>query len=111
MPPPNPLDVPEAWPVHARDAAASGAVLVDCRGPHEWEAGHAREAVHIPMPEIPRSLRQLRDHRVFVVCYSGQRSAQVARWLRYNGVEATNVRGGMRAWVDQGLPIVGTLQH
>ena len=37
----------------ARELIASGAaVLVDVREQHEWDAGHAPEAVHMPIGEL-----------------------------------------------------------
>lgn len=99
-------------PQEAREAAAAGeAVLLDCREEWEWRGGHAEEAVHIPMRAVPGALDQLRDRTVHVVCYSGARSGQVARWLRAQGVDAGNVTGGMKRWVEQDLPIEGELVH
>lgn len=99
-------------PQEAEAAAASGdAVLVDCREEWEWRSGHAEHAVHIPMRAVPGALEQLQGRTVHVVCYSGARSGQVARWLRAQGVDAGNVTGGMKRWVEEGLPIQGELVH
>ena len=102
----------DVTPQDARDAAQAGdAVLVDCREEWEWRSGHAEDAVHIPMRAVPGALEQLRDRTVNVVCYSGARSGQVARWLQAQGVDAVNVTGGMKRWVEEGLPIDGELVH
>lgn len=102
----------DVTPQQAQDAASSGdAVLLDCREEWEWRGGHAEEAVHIPMRAVPGAVEQLEDRRVHVVCYSGARSGQVARWLRAQGVDAGNVIGGMKRWVEEGLPIDGELVH
>lgn len=102
----------DVTPQQAKDAASSGdAVLLDCREEWEWRGGHAEDAVHIPMRAVPGALEQIKDRRVHVVCYSGARSGQVARWLRAQGVDAGNVIGGMKRWVEEGLPIDGELVH
>lgn len=99
-------------PEEAMAAASAGdAVLLDCREEWEWRGGHAEDAVHVPMRAVPAALEQLRDRTVHVVCYSGARSGQVARWLHAQGVDASNVVGGMKRWVDEGLPIDGELVH
>ncbi len=91
----------------ARLAASGAIVLLDVREPQEWEAGHAAEAVHLP-------LGQLADHAsadgrpVIAVCRSGNRSGDATRRLRRAGVDAFNLSGGMLAWAEGGLPIVRT---
>ena len=84
-----------------------GAVLLDVREPHEWEAGHAPDAVHVPLMQVPARLEELpRDRPVDVVCHFGGRSAQATAFLRAHGVDARNVDGGMDAWERAGLPVV-----
>jgi len=84
-----------------------GAVLIDVREPDEWAAGHAPEAVHIPMGELAGRLEELpTDDPVYVVCRSGGRSARGTAFLNANGWDATNVDGGMKSWQAIGLPMV-----
>ena len=35
------------------------AVMVDVRERNEWDAGHAPEAVHIPMSDLPGQIQEL----------------------------------------------------
>lgn len=82
-----------------------GAVVLDVREPYEWEAGHAPQAVHVPMGLL--SLDGLPAGRpLLVVCHLGVRSAAVVDALRRVDVDAVNVRGGMAAWSAAGLPVV-----
>jgi rhodanese-related sulfurtransferase len=82
------------------------AVLLDVREDDEWEAGHAPGAVHIPLAQVPSRLDELPpDDDVYVICRSGGRSAQAAAWLNRNGYDATNVTGGMGAWLEAGRPM------
>lgn len=103
----NPLNVPTA---SVADIPA-GQFLLDVREDDEWAAGHATEAVHIPMGEIAGRLGDLpADQSVYVVCRSGGRSARVTAYLAANGWDATNVEGGMQAWQASGRPMVSETQ-
>ena len=88
-------------------ATESGAVLVDVREPHEWRAGHARGAQHIPLAQLPGSLDRLpREAPVYLICATGNRSKTAAAFLQKNGFSRpVNVRGGTAAWHRAGLPI------
>lgn len=93
----------------AVDAAAVPAdgYLLDVREPEEWAAGHAEQAVHIPMGEVMTRIGEIpADRRVHVVCRVGGRSAQVAGYLIACGLDAVNVDGGMLAWEAAGRPLV-----
>ena len=80
-----------------------GVTLLDVREPEEWAAGHAPEAVHIPMGELADRLGDLpADDEVYVVCRSGGRSARVTAFLNANGWDAKNVDGGMQSWQQAG---------
>jgi rhodanese-related sulfurtransferase len=82
-----------------------GAVVLDVREPYEWDAGHAPQAVHVPMGLL--SLDGLPEGRpLLVVCHLGVRSAAVVDALRRADVDAVNVGGGMAAWLAAGLPVV-----
>jgi rhodanese-related sulfurtransferase len=96
---------PEVEPASVGELLDQGAVLIDVREQYEWEAGHAPQAVHLPMGEI--TLDNLPDARpLLVVCHVGGRSAAVTDALVRAEVEALNVAGGMAAWERSGLPVV-----
>ncbi len=83
------------------------AVILDVREPMEWDAGHVRGALHIPMADLPARLEELPgDGTVHVICRSGNRSARATSWLNDNGYDAINVAGGMGAWQDAGREMV-----
>ena len=82
------------------------ALLLDVREHEEWQAGHAPDAVHIPMGDIPSRAGELNNQtEVYVVCKAGGRSARVVEYLNRVGFEAINVDGGMLAWQESGRPI------
>lgn len=83
-----------------------GAVLVDVREVDEWRAGHAPDAVHVPLGEVETAAEGFAGRRVLVVCRSGNRSAKAAKTLAAAGVDVTNVAGGMSSWAEAGLPVV-----
>lgn len=85
--------------------AEGGAVLVDVRDDDEWVAGHAPDAVHVPLGEVGAA-EGFAGRRVLVVCRSGNRSAKAAQALAGAGVDVTNVTGGMSSWAAAGLPVV-----
>jgi rhodanese-related sulfurtransferase len=81
--------------------------LLDVRELDEWQAGHAPEALHIPMSELAGRLGDLPgDKDVYVICRSGGRSARVTAYLNGNGWDAVNVDGGMQSWHAAGKPLV-----
>ncbi|ROO90667.1 rhodanese-related sulfurtransferase [Actinocorallia herbida] len=83
-----------------------GAYLLDVREQDEWDAGHAPEAVHIPMSALNERAGEIpQDREVYVVCRVGGRSAQVTVALNNAGWKALNVDGGMIAWERAGLPV------
>ncbi|MFI1761639.1 rhodanese-like domain-containing protein [Streptomyces sp. NPDC020800] len=88
-----------------------GDFLLDVREDEEWEAGHAAEALHIPMSDFVARYGELteaapQDGRVNVICRSGGRSAQVTMYLVQQGIDAVNVAGGMQVWEAAGRPVV-----
>ncbi|CAM5576726.1 Rhodanese-like domain-containing protein OS=Streptomyces alboniger OX=132473 GN=CP975_17950 PE=4 SV=1 [Streptomyces alboniger] len=93
------------------DDLANGDFLLDVREDDEWQAGHAADALHIPMSEFVARYGELteaapQDGRVNVICRSGGRSAQVTMYLAQQGIDAANVAGGMEAWAAAGRPVV-----
>ncbi|MDV6302852.1 rhodanese-like domain-containing protein [Rhodococcus cerastii] len=82
------------------------AILLDVREDDEWQAGHAPDAVHIPMGDIPSRAGEVDNQsEVYVVCKAGGRSARVVEYLNRVGYDAINVDGGMLAWQAAGRPI------
>lgn len=91
--------------VSAQQALAlvgDGASLVDVREPHEWRAGHAPQAVHVPLGQLDRGARRLRrDRPVLVVCASGSRSRAGAG---SSGPSGSKPRASPAAWPPGSAP-------
>jgi 3-mercaptopyruvate sulfurtransferase SseA len=45
---------------------------------------------------------------VIVICDEGYQSSLAAATLRRFGVDATDVIGGVQAWIEAGLPVQGS---
>jgi rhodanese-related sulfurtransferase len=87
----------------ALEAVRGGATLLDVRESNEWKSGHAPGAIHVPLGEIDKAPRRLRQGRpVVVMCASGMRSRTAAKHLRGLGWDAASLSGGIGAWQRAG---------
>lgn len=86
---------------------ADDAVILDVREQDEWNAGHAVNAVHIPMNDIVARIGELPEVEPLpVTCRAGGRSMRTVMWLESQGYNVVNVDGGMQAWQGAGKKIV-----
>ena len=96
-------------------AIEDGAVLVDVRSEDERERQGFVPALHHPLsvvlwrldPDQPTSNpKLLLDTRVLLICREGYSSSLAAAQLRKIGfANATDVIGGVEAWLAAGLPV------
>ncbi len=100
---------------HSDDAQAAvlstqlpaGVYLLDVREDDEWAAGHAPDAVHIPVGALSGRAGEIpQDREVYVICRSGARSAYASQALTGGGWTAINVADGMTGWAVAGRPMV-----
>ncbi len=79
---------------------APDTVVLDIRGPGEWEGGHIENAVHVPLIELEQRLDDVpRGEHVRMICGSGYRSLIANSLLERHGIDPlVDVRGGMSAW-------------
>jgi rhodanese-related sulfurtransferase len=93
----------------ARIAAQPKTVLLDVREDHEWQAGHAAEAVHLGKGILERDLEKLYpdpDTEIIMYCGGGFRSAlscHAAQQMGYRKVQS--LIGGYKAMVAAGWPV------
>lgn len=95
------MSIPEISPTEfvARRERGESLTLLDVR--EDWELGVASvpNVVHIPMGQVADRLQELdRSQEVVVLCRSGRRSLEVAKFLQQNGFKAVNLAGGILAW-------------
>ena len=85
------------------------AVLIDVREDHEWQAGHAAEAVHLGKGILERDLEKLHPDagtEIIMYCGGGFRSAlacDAAQKMGYKNV--FSLAGGYKAMVKAGWPM------
>jgi rhodanese-related sulfurtransferase len=102
----NEISVAEA---RAKLAAQARAVLIDVREDHEWQAGHAVEAVHLGKGILERDLEKLypdANTEIIMYCGGGFRSAlsgDAAQKLGYKKVHS--LIGGYKGMVAAGWPM------
>lgn len=99
------IDVAEAERRMREDP--DGALLIDVREQHEFDAVRAPGAVLMPMSTFQARAGELpADRPLMIVCQAGSRSSAVTGFLVRNGrTDVVNVAGGMDAWERGGLPV------
>ncbi len=103
--------VPELTPTEFVALRQSGAdvLLLDVREPWELDVAKVPGILHIPMGKVAERLGELDPQRQTVVmCRSGRRSMDIARFLDDKGFKSVaNLKGGILAWakdLDPTLP-------
>lgn len=78
-----------------RGLVEEGATFVDVREQVEYERGHIKNAIHIPLSELRERINELpKDKTLYVHCRSGQRSYNAVRLLQNLGFDhVINVTG------------------
>ena len=84
-------------------------LLLDVRESSEYDSGHIKDAVHIPLSSLKDRLDELdkyKDKPVLVYCRSGHRSYQACKTLKKAGFEhPNNLAGGVMNWSSSNLPL------
>jgi hydroxyacylglutathione hydrolase len=88
----------------------AGVLVIDVRGRNEWDAGHIKGAMHLPLAELPDRLHEIPANQPIAVhCQGGSRSAIAASVLEAAGHrDVVNVTGGFGDWVKGGFPVENT---
>jgi rhodanese-related sulfurtransferase len=83
-----------------------GWTMIDVREAYERDAGHVAGTRHVELERLASQAETIdRDAPLIFVCRSGSRSGMATQAFRASGYEAYNLRGGITAWVEAGLPI------
>ena len=72
-----------------------GALILDVRTVKEYNADHIENAIHIPIAELKSRINEVKklNKPIIAHCRSGVRSAQAARILKANTIDAINGGG------------------
>lgn len=100
------IQIPSVPVADVSDPLPPGLAVLDVREPLEWQHGHIEGAVHVPLMELPQRFQELPVGPLLVVCRVGARSAQATAYLAQQGLDATNLDGGMLDWAEAGRPMV-----
>jgi len=94
-----------------KNLAAKKAILVDVREKGEWDDGHLRDAVLLPLSEIPKKVsgkmleKQFPKAKVlYLHCASGRRCLKAADLLMNSGYDVRPLRDGYDALLKNGFP-------
>lgn len=80
------------------------AVVVDVREPGEYARGHLPGAINVPLSQFDASrLPDPKGKTIVLACAGGIRSAKALQ--KCEPPVDTHLRGGLRAWVQAGLPV------
>ena len=97
-----------AHELHARLRGSTPPQVIDVRSTLEWRASRIAGAISVPVTELKERLSTLgleQSRPVVAICLSAHRSIPAVRMLRARGIDACQLRGGMRAWWAAGLPV------
>ncbi|EGK8038001.1 rhodanese-like domain-containing protein [Campylobacter lari] len=86
--------------------------VIDIRKPSEWaQTGTIKNAIKISFynedgsvnKNFVEEIKKISSNKpIAIVCRSGSRSAKASALLDQNGIEVTNLKGGMNALLSQG---------
>lgn len=81
--------------VNFEELLQNGAILVDVRTREEYQSGHAKEAVNMPLDKLSALSSQLpADRPIITVCQSGTRSKSAVSQLKSKGFKEVYNGGG-----------------
>lgn len=90
--------------------ADTNVVVLDVRTAAEFAEGHIEGAILIDQGQsnfVEKAKSALPiDKKIAIYCRSGRRSANVAGKLAVIGYKCVNLKGGIIAWKEAGMPVV-----
>ena len=81
--------------VDFKELMKNGAVIVDVRTPAEFNSGHIKGSINLPLQSLSSSMGKLKkDKPVITCCASGMRSGSAKAILKSNGFSQVENGGG-----------------
>jgi rhodanese-related sulfurtransferase len=84
-------------------------ILIDVREDDEWEEGHIKEAIHLPLSQVRESkLPDITGKKLVFQCRSGARSMVACQKIEQilPNAQLYNLAGGIICWVKAGQEII-----
>ncbi|MCB9062015.1 MAG: rhodanese-like domain-containing protein [Halobacteriovoraceae bacterium] len=89
--------------------AGESLTLIDCREQEEWDEGHIKEAIFMPLSTFKENFKNLKVEKgsqIIIQCRSGRRSMSACYILEDNDfTDLYNLEGGILDWEKAGLPV------
>ena len=74
--------------VNLQEIISNGAIILDVRTKGEYQSGHVKNSLNIPVDKLQQNLKKLnKDKPIITCCASGARSASARKILLSNGFE------------------------
>ena len=83
-------------------------VVVDVRRPDEYEAGHVKGSLHVPVDDVLARIEEIpKDKKLLFICAQGGRSGLACEMAAAMGLDTEslyNIEEGTAAWIEKGHP-------
>ncbi|MCB9891992.1 MAG: hypothetical protein H6833_10120 [Planctomycetes bacterium] len=89
------------------DRVARGDVLIDVREDEEYDAGRIAGTRHVRYPDVMADPSIVGETEAILLCYSGNRSGELAEKLTTKGLPCRFMIGGYEKWNEEGRSLVG----
>lgn|SRR5664280_1350192 len=74
--------------VNFQEVISNGAIILDVRTNGEYQAGHIKTSINIPVDKLEQNIKKLNKNKpIITCCASGSRSAYAMSFLKSNGFE------------------------
>lgn len=81
--------------VDYKELMKNGAVIIDVRSPNEFQYGHIKNSINIPLQSIGSQLSKIDKNKVVITCCaSGMRSGSAKSILKAKGYPTVHNGGG-----------------
>jgi phage shock protein E len=74
--------------VDLQEIISNGATILDVRTKVEYQSGHLKNSINIPVDKLQQNLKKLNKNKpIITCCASGSRSSSARNFLKSNGFE------------------------
>lgn len=101
------MDILELSPQEAFEKLQNNdALIFDLRQFEDFEKEHIKDALFLDLDHWQILLKPVRDQKIILACYRGNKSRKAVLFLKENGFEHVfNLQGGFNGWKEAGLPM------
>ena len=84
--------------VDLSDDLKAGAKVIDVRTPSEFQGGHVKDSINIPLNTVEANVEKINNMncKIIFCCASGNRSGQATAIIKQKGIDCVN--GG--SWLN-----------